>query len=149
MLSRRLTFSLLALLLLGTALGLIIDPVEAAASKTIAGTVVFVDARTGLLWIRDGNGTIVKMTGPTELLQDLQKEERVEVVFMEQSNTRINGATRGATVSATVSKVDQTDDLLRLQTTEGEIIDLQPTPAVLEDLQAGDAVQVSIRNTGP
>jgi hypothetical protein len=44
--------------------------------------------------------------------------------------------------------VHETDDLLRLQTTEGEIIDLQPTSAVLEDLQAGDAVQVSIRNTG-
>ena len=149
MLSRHLTFSLLALLLLGTALGLMVDPVEAAASKKIAGTVVFVEARAGLLWIRDDQGTIVKMTGPTELLQDLQEEERVEIMFEDQSTTRIAGVTRDAAVAATVRQVDETDDLLRLQTTEGEIIDLRPTPAVLEDLQAGDVVQVSIRHTGP
>jgi hypothetical protein len=148
MLSRRLTFSLLALLLLGTTLGLVVDPVEAAASKKMAGTVVFVDARPGLLSIRDDDGYIVKMTGPTELLQDLRTGEYVEIEFAEQSNTRIAEVTQGGAVATTVRQVNETDDLLRLQTTEGEIIDLRPTSAVLEDLQAGDAVQVSIRNTG-
>jgi sporulation protein YlmC with PRC-barrel domain len=56
----------------------------------------------------------------------------------------IEGSQRGAMVTATVQNIDQTSKLLRMKTTNNEIIELQAPAGLLGQLQTGDRVEVVI-----
>lgn len=52
---------------------------------------------------------------------------------------------RGATVAATVQKVDQSSKLLTIKTSHNELVEMQAPAEMLSTLQAGDRVEVVIR----
>jgi len=55
------------------------------------------------------------------------------------------GMPRAAMVTATVQHVDKTGKLIRMQTANDEVIELQAPPSLMNRLQDGDRVEVVIR----
>jgi hypothetical protein len=133
-----------ALLLSGAMLAGAAGKTEARAEDTIKGTVEFVDAQTGLLWVTLDDGSRLKVAAPTELLDNLQKGSETEILITKQETERATGED---TSVATVQKIDSSIGLLRLLTAQDEIIDLRPPQNILADLQTGDRVKMSIRET--
>jgi len=134
----------LALLLGGVMLAGAAGHTEASAEDTIKGTVEFVDAQTGLLWVTLEDGSRLTVAAPTELLDNLQKGSETEIMITKQGT---EGATGEDTSVATVQKIDSSIGLLRLLTAQDEIIDLRPPQHILADLQTGDRVKMSVRET--
>ena len=120
------------------------EKTEASAKDTIKGTVELVDAQTGLLWVTLDNGSRLKVAAPTKLLDHLQKGSKAEIVITKQET---EGATGKNTSVATVQKIDSSTGLLRLRTSEDEIVDLKPPERILANLQQGDRVKMSVRET--
>lgn len=117
---------------------------EASAEDTMKGRVEFVDAQTGLLWVALDNGSRLKVAAPTKLLDNLQKGSEAEILITKQD---VQGAADDNTSVATVQKIDTSNGLLRLMTAEDEIVDLRPPEKILADLQEGDRVKMSVRET--
>ena len=63
---------------------------------------------------------------------------------MHESTPGMRGMTGGAMLTATVQNIDQSSKLLRMQTAENDIIELQAPADMLSQLQAGDRVEVVI-----
>lgn len=113
--------------------------------NTLAGTVLFVDADTGLLWLQAADGNIVKMTAPTTLIKGLSKGEAISFSITESLANRRNTAPFDNMVSASVQNIDAAKELIRLQTENGEIIDVQAADKLRSGLQEGERVVVGIR----
>jgi sporulation protein YlmC with PRC-barrel domain len=64
---------------------------------------------------------------------------------MRESSTATQTMTGGPMITATVQNVDQSSKLLRMQTAENEVIELQAPAGLLSQLHAGDRVEVVIR----
>jgi hypothetical protein len=149
MLSKAIRVVTLAVLFMGaTTLAIVADQAEAAMSDTLTGTVVFVDAPTGLLWFQASDGAIVKVAAPTVLLSGLQVNQHIEMAITDASDMHAAGTQTGEKVDAQVQNVDTAGDLLRLKTTDGEIIDIQASTLSLDDLQIGENVEVSLHRAG-
>jgi hypothetical protein len=134
----------LVLLLGGVMLAGAAGQTEARSEDSIKGTVEFVDAQTGLLWVTLDDGSRLKVAAPTALLNHLQKGSETEILITKQET---EGATGEDTAVATVQKIDSSIGLLRLLTAQDEIIDLRPPQNILADLQTGDRVKMSVRET--
>jgi len=65
-------------------------------------------------------------------------------VSLRESTAGTQRMAGGALITATVENVDQSSKLLRMQTAENEIIELQAPAGLLSQLQAGDRVEVVI-----
>lgn len=141
---RRSPILLLILLLAGAAPALTADKADMLSGGRLTGTVAFVDADTGLLWLTARDGHVVKMATPTTLLKALSTGDRVEMAVVKEARPYTDGTERGESVSAQVQKVDTTLQFLRFKTATGEIIDLQPSAMLLDNLQAGESVEVAI-----
>ena len=63
---------------------------------------------------------------------------------MRASSPGTQGMAGGPMITATVQNVDQSSQLLRIQTAENEVIELQAPAGLLSQLQAGDRVEVVI-----
>jgi hypothetical protein len=150
MLSKAMRVVTLTLIVLftGAALAIVTDQAEAAISDTLTGTVVFVDAPTGLLWFQAPDGAIVKVAAPTNLLSDLQVDQRIEMAITDASDMHTADTQMRNKVAAQVQNVDVAGDLLRLKTTDGEIIDIQASTLSLDDLQIGENVEVTLHRAG-
>ena len=61
-----------------------------------------------------------------------------------ESSTVTQRMAGGPMITATVQNVDQSSKLLRIQTAENEIIELQAPAGLLSQLQSGDRVEVMI-----
>jgi hypothetical protein len=64
---------------------------------------------------------------------------------MRESSTATQTMAGGPMITATVQNVDQSSKLLRMQTAENEVIELQAPAGLLNQLHAGDRVEVVIR----
>lgn len=118
---------------------------DTTPGKTWAGTVLFVDADTGLLWLQSSDGDIVKMIAPTTLIKGLSKGEAISLSITEPFDNRRNKAPFDQMVSASVQNIDAAKELLRLKTENGEIIDVQAADKLRSGLQEGESVVVGIR----
>lgn len=118
---------------------------DTTPGNTLAGTVLFVDADTGLLWLQSADGNIVKMTAPTTLIKGLSKGEAIGFSITGPLDNRRNKATFDQMVSASVQHIDAAQELIRLQTENGEIIDVQAADKLLGGLHEGERVVVGIR----
>lgn len=63
---------------------------------------------------------------------------------MHESTSGMQGTAGGPMITATIQNVDQNAKLLRMQTAENEVIELQAPAGLLNQLQAGDRVEVVI-----
>ena len=61
---------------------------------------------------------------------------------LHESTSRTQEMAGGPIITATVENIDQSSKLLRMQTAEHEIIELQAPAGLLSQLQAGDRVEV-------
>ena len=61
-----------------------------------------------------------------------------------ESTSGMQGVAGGPMITATVQNVDQSSKLLRMQTAENDIIELQAPAGLLSQLQTGDRVEVVI-----
>ena len=64
---------------------------------------------------------------------------------MRESTTGTQKMAGGPMITATVQNVDQSSKLLKIQTAENEIVELQAPAGLLSQLQVGDRVEVVIR----
>jgi sporulation protein YlmC with PRC-barrel domain/Cu/Ag efflux protein CusF len=64
---------------------------------------------------------------------------------MQEPATGMQEMQRGATVAATVQKVDQSSRLLTIKTSNNEVVEMQAPAEMLNTLQTGDRVEVVIR----
>ena len=67
---------------------------------------------------------------------------------MRESSTVTQRMAGGPMITATVQNVDQSSKLLRIQTAENEIIELQAPAGLLSRLQAGDRIEAVIHKQG-
>jgi len=63
---------------------------------------------------------------------------------MRESATATQRMAGGPMITATVQNVDQSSKLLRMQTAENEVIELQAPAGLLSQLHAGDRVEMVI-----
>jgi hypothetical protein len=143
--ARRVWTLALVVLLMGATLTIVTDLAQAAVGDTLTGTVTFVDARTGLLWFQAPDGAIVKVAAPTRLLNGLQVDQRIEMAINGASSMDATDPQRSKGVSAQVQNVDAAGDLLRLRTSDGEIIDIETSALSLDDLRVGENVEITLR----
>ena len=147
MYSKTTTIFIIAAALLGSAYTLAFASGNTATTpaETIAGRVLFVDADTGLLWLRSSHDNIVKMSAPTKLIPGLSKGEAIRFSITEQFDNRNNKAPFDKMVAARVQNIDAAKELIRLKTKDGEIIDVQAPDKFRNGLQEGERVIVGIR----
>jgi hypothetical protein len=118
---------------------------ENKKANAIIGTVSLVDADTGIIWLQDKNDTRIKMVAPPEeQLQGLAVGDRIEVRLEEQSGAGSSESRPDQTVAGTIRKVDEEPRLLRIETTQGNIIDISPPEELKSGMKAGDRVQLTI-----
>jgi hypothetical protein len=150
MLSRTTQAFALALTLwfMGATLTMVTDKAEAAVNDRVTGTVIFVDADTGLLWLQATDRTLVKIAAPTTLLGGLQVDQRVELAIRDTPGIDTADGQTHRRVSAQVQNVEAANDLLRLKTPDGELIDVQSSALSLDNLQTGTDVEVTLKPAG-
>jgi hypothetical protein len=146
--TRRVVTLALVVLFVGATLAIVADQAKAAANDTLTGTVVFVDAPTGLLWFQAQDGAMVKVAAPTVLLSGLQVDQRIEMAITDASGMHAADTQTRGRVSAQIQNVDAAGDLLRLRTTDGEIIDIQASALPLDDLQIGENIEITLQHAG-
>jgi hypothetical protein len=91
---------------------------------------------------------MVKVAAPTILLSGLQVDQRIEMAITDTSGMQAAETQTHKRVAAQIQNVDMAGDLLRLKTTDGEIIDIQAPTLSLDDLQIGESVEVTLQHAG-
>ena len=84
------------------------------------------------------------VASPEEQLKGLEVGDRVEVRLEEQSVAGSPDSAPDRTVSGIIRKVDDGSKLLRIETTEGNIIDISPLNGLSSGMAAGERVQLAI-----
>jgi sporulation protein YlmC with PRC-barrel domain len=75
--------------------------------------------------------------------------EQREASLQQGSTTTMEPLGSAATVTATVQNIDRSSKLIRMRTTNDEIVELQAPAEMLGRLQNGDRVEVVIRKPAP
>ena len=76
------------------------------------------------------------------------KPDWAQEARMRESSATTQRMADGPMITATVQNVDQSSKLLRVQTAENEIIELQAPAGLLSRLQAGDRIEAVIHKQG-
>jgi ribosomal protein S1 len=118
---------------------------QTTSGDTMTATVTFVDPQTGLLWLRNSEGQIIKVAASTKLLDELRKGDRVEVILTKQAAHEATQAPPGDTSTARVREIMKDVGMISLLTDQGEIFTIQPSQGLLAGLQPGDKVTVAVQ----
>ena len=120
------------------------SPSEIAPSERLAVTVVYVDPEARMLWFKAPEGALMKLRAPAKLLDDLGAGDLAEVMITAQPDAHLSGVPSHDTVSAVVQLVNVETGLVRLKTSQGDIMNLTPSKAFLDTLKTGENVQIAI-----
>jgi hypothetical protein len=118
---------------------------KSEGANAITGTISLVDAQSGIIWLKDKNDERIKLVAPPEeQLKGLEVGNRVEVRLKEQTGAKTSETQADQTVAGKIRKVDEASQLLRIETTQGNIIDISPPKDLLAGMEEGEQVTLSI-----